>query len=213
MMLSKTLSNTSGRCMEGLSAACGAAGAGAARVVPPASPPWWAVKGRPWEAAHGAQHRADHGSWAAFGLCGSMLAGGGSRPVMWGHHLMQQRGWRQQWEGWDDAKELCYESMKPSDVVFLNQDSFHSVHTPACGGRSGRDVFPSLQTHVSHLEPFNTAGNSVWNTNTSGRETGNPLCTWMPPKIFVFFLMVTKLKKNVLKTRLRETSAGITQHC
>lgn len=47
-----------------------------------------------------------HNKW-----CGDMVS------VQW-------RGWRQQWEGREDAKGIWCESMKPSDVIFLHQDTF-----------------------------------------------------------------------------------------
>ena len=164
MMLSKTRSNACGRCTEGLSVLCGAAGVGAARLVPPASPPWWAVEGRPWEMAEGAQCCADHGSWTAFGLSRSVCRRReqtyillGAQLVTWGHCLSpvegletvmgRQRGcWRHLlWK---------YQTFS-SDFSPPGHFSLPSTSLPVAG-QPGREVFPSLQTYVSHHEPCNT---------------------------------------------------------
>lgn len=121
---------------------------------------------------------------------------------LWAVQIHACRRWANQWcgdivscsRGVGDSNEKVGMMLKNSAVkawslqmwFFFTRTLFHSSTTLPVAGRSGKDMFPSLQTRIYHLEPFNTAGSSIWNTNTSSREIGNPLCSWMSPKIFGF---------------------------
>lgn len=64
-----------------------------------------------------------------------------AQPVICGHHLSPTEGWRWQWEGREDAKGICHDSMKPSGVTFLQQDTFPSS-PHSCGWTAREGCIP-----------------------------------------------------------------------
>lgn len=119
----------------------------------PTSPSWWAGKGWPWEKACGAQHCADHSSWAALVLSRPMSAGGGSKHVFCSGHNQwyvdvvsaQQRVG----DGNGKVKRMPKESvMKAWNLqvwLFSNRTLSPPLHIPVAG-QPGRDAFLPLQT-------------------------------------------------------------------